>query len=680
MRRFFACSVGEPNMDYDDENLERIIQKKAFILHEDAKQKGVYEDIKSGDILLLKYKSNFIGYGETTGKTKSDDLEWNLFAPVIEWFFFNPDQPQEGISYYGIKTNTEGGGVYGTVKELSQNFAIDKMREINAKCNLFLVVSNEIITFKKQSMLNSIVDLLKYKKQIILQGPPGTGKTRLAQMIADQIIKSEVMLTPLQYVDWFIKNFKSTSDLKSRDSKRLSLLNDFVTAFPISSIHNLTLDSYSLGRGSQDSFCYWLEKKLSDLGRFSPGLAGTKVYGVYFSQDENKFVSVNKEPDEKLNDIKSALHILLTTQDYTSAALIFRKSFILKILSSYFPYEYFPIFSQSHLKLIAQIFEINYLELDDIQLNRKINEKFLELKNNHSSVISSFDFMEHLYDKFKIKDDNINLDEIRFLDTIGEKKIIQFHPAYTYEDFVRGITADISDKGQVEYKVENKTLAEFAQKALDNQSINYVLIIDEINRANLPSVLGELIYALEYRYNPEKPNENLVESVYSLKKDELSLASDRVLRLPNNLFIIGTMNTADRSVGHIDYAIRRRFAFVDILPDLEPVHPIAIELFKVVSSLFIKNLDDFLSTNILEPSTDTLSSDFRPEDVWIGHSYFICKEQSSGYNVRDDEAKLLILKKLKYEVLPILKEYIKDGILQDNEITKSVLQKLILWN
>lgn len=136
--------------------------------------------------------------------------------------------------------------------------------------------------------------------------------------------------------------------------------------------------------------------------------------------------------------------------------------------------------------------------------------------------------------------------------TPGEKKLIQFHPAYTYEDFVRGITAKTNTNGQIEYKVENKTLAAFAQKALNNPTTDYVLIIDEINRANLPSVLGELIYALEYRYKP-------VESMYSLD-------ANRELILPDNLFIIGTMNTADRSTGHIDYAIKRRFAFFKVLP------------------------------------------------------------------------------------------------------------------
>src|SRR5690606_7139407 len=88
----------------------------------------------------------------------------------------------------------------------------------------------------------------------------------------------------------------------------------------------------------------------------------------------------------------------------------------------------------------------------------------------------------------------------------------------------------------------------------------YVLIIDEINRANLPAVLGELIYALEYRGEG-------VDSMYDLD-------GDTSIILPPNLYIIGTMNTADRSVGHIDYAIRRRFAFVEVLPSAEVINKV----------------------------------------------------------------------------------------------------------
>jgi len=134
--------------------------------------------------------------------------------------------------------------------------------------------------------------------------------------------------------------------------------------------------------------------------------------------------------------------------------------------------------------------------------------------------------------------------------------------------------------------------------------------------------LGELIYALEYRNEP-------VTSMYEYE-------GEREIALPKNLFVIGTMNTADRSVGHIDYAIRRRFAFVDILPDENVIqNPIAKTLFNEIKTLF---------------GNEFLSPDFKAKDVMIGHSYFLVKDE--------DELKI----KLEFEIKPILREYLKDGI------------------
>lgn len=167
----------------------------------------------------------------------------------------------------------------------------------------------------------------------------------------------------------------------------------------------------------------------------------------------------------------------------------------------------------------------------------------------------------------------------------------------------------------------------------------FVLIIDEINRANLPAVLGELIYALEYR--GEK-----VDSMYATDED------GNTIIIPPNLYIIGTMNTSDRSVGHIDYAIRRRFAFIDVLPKVLEGDSFELELFKNVSALFIQNLDEYLQDNTVELKlSEHLSDEFRPEDVWLGHSYFIKGE--GDFSLRK-----------KYEIVPILKEYVKDGILK----------------
>ena len=125
-----------------------------------------------------------------------------------------------------------------------------------------------------------------------------------------------------------------------------------------------------------------------------------------------------------------------------------------------------------------------------------------------------------------------------------------------------------------------------------------------------------------------------------------SLDNDSTIVLPDNLYIIGTMNTADRSVGHIDYAIKRRFSFVNILPDPGPIqNEKAKKLFDIIAKLFVEEEGE------KKKNSQFLAPDFDYKDVQLGHSYFIVEN--------DDELKI----NLKYEILPILNEYIKDGLL-----------------
>ncbi len=132
--------------------------------------------------------------------------------------------------------------------------------------------------------------------------------------------------------------------------------------------------------------------------------------------------------------------------------------------------------------------------------------------------------------------------------------LVQFHPSYDYVDFVQGYRPDSNDDGQLTYELKDGPLLRMAQRARDNPGVPHYLIIDEINRANLGKVFGELYYLLEYR------------------DDEVMLQySDKAWSLPENLYIIGTMNTADRSIALVDLALRRRFYFVEFHPDKDPI-------------------------------------------------------------------------------------------------------------
>lgn len=176
----------------------------------------------------------------------------------------------------------------------------------------------------------------------------------------------------------------------------------------------------------------------------------------------------------------------------------------------------------------------------------------------------------------------------------------------------------------------------------------YVMVIDELNRGNVSKVFGELITLLEADKRKGRINAESVVLPYSKKG----------FHIPNNVYLIATMNTADRSLGSLDYAIRRRFAFIAEKPFGLEVDGFNEELFELVSSLFVKNFDDYKEsgwdlTMKLEPA-DTLSEEYKPEDVWIGHSYFLMQDEEGEDNTSN---------RLLYEIIPLLEEYVRDGVL-----------------
>ena len=478
-------------------------------------------------------------------------------------------------------------------------------------------------------LMDTSISLLKYKHQIILQGPPGTGKTRLAKLIAEDLIKPETIGHPEEIIDSELMKFDSTSDhIQATRKLHQRLRNDFLEQFPKENLKNLTLDKYCTGTGERDNFCWWLERGLEPLGYYFPGTSRSyQIYWKKSAQEYSKhgFVKEVANDEEAMKDVAKELHSLVNQKNVDKTAKYFGDSLILKTLNTYFPEEYFPINSEKMIDHSLKIFKVNYAGLNVFEKNKKLYAVYVDKKTKFNLDITAFEFSNILSSNFNLKTGE-DINQEHEVISQGEYQIIQFHPAYSYEDFVRGIVAETNDSGNIAYKVENKVLTEFAKKAQDNPNGKYVLIVDEINRANLPSVLGELIYALEYRGDA-------VTSMYEFE-------GERNITLPKNLYIIGTMNTADRSVGHIDYAIRRRFAFVDILPDESVINNLkAKQLFNEVKLIF---------------GNEYLSPDFKLNDVMIGHSYFLT----------NDENELKV--KLDFEIKPILKEYLKDGILLES--------------
>ena len=175
--------------------------------------------------------------------------------------------------------------------------------------------------------------------------------------------------------------------------------------------------------------------------------------------------------------------------------------------------------------------------------------------------------------------------------------LVQFHPSYAYEDFVQGFRPTLTDDGRAGFDIRNGPLVRAAERARQEPNAKHFLIIDEINRGNLGKLLGELYFLLEYR------------------EQEATLQySDEPFSLPENLYIIGTMNTADRSIALVDLALRRRFYFVEFRPDVEPIKGL---LRRWLSA----NAPDSMGwvADVLDRANDLLSD----SQAAIGPSYFM---------------------------------------------------------
>ena len=186
--------------------------------------------------------------------------------------------------------------------------------------------------------------------------------------------------------------------------------------------------------------------------------------------------------------------------------------------------------------------------------------------------------------------------------------------------------------GILKYLRENYSVTNYS---IDNTDKKYLLIIDEINRGNISKIFGELITLLEKDKRIGEENEITVTLPYS----------QETFGVPSNLFIIGTMNTADRSIGHIDYAIRRRFSFLSLKSDRNVISSYANydnETKEKAENLF-DEIKDFISSNT--------NADLDADDLMIGHSYFLCKTS--------EDLKM----RLEFEMIPLIEEYEKDGII-----------------
>ena len=467
--------------------------------------------INIGDIVIAKKGTKtLLGYGCITSDYYYDkDREEFLHCRKVKWLKKGEWQTDDNL-VLKVLTNIKN----------------------NQKGKKYLDIMN-----KQEN--NNIINLLRYKPQIILQGPPGTGKTREAKRIAQALL-----------------GLGENDSLEGNEQ------------FKLIQFH----PSYSY-----EDFVRGIVAKPNEEGNGIVYTAENKILGTFAKEAFNNWHKAQQSTQTLKEDevfeafIEHIKEELAQSEDYkyplTEAVYLFDAD-------------------DKRFKYKGDNWEVH---------SKGLNMKFSEIK--------------------KIIDSN----------TTERKDIIK---NYNLEALTRQMSTYFLRIVEKYYEFR-----ENYKPTVDKIPLkNYVLVIDEINRANLSAVLGELIYALEYRGEA-------VQSMYAID-------GENNLILPPNLYIIGTMNTADRSVGHIDYAIRRRFAFVYILPK-----DLTNELGDQFEGALFAKVTNLFNTN--------LSSEFKKEEVQLGHSYFITK--NTPIDIR-----------WEYEIKPILFEYVKDGILVGEGIETTI--------
>ena len=418
--------------------------------------------------------------------------------------------------------------------------------------------------------------LLEFKPNLILYGPPGTGKTFKAKEIAEDITTNQ--------------NNEQRHTWKT------------ITSLVLLENNGLPLNYHEISKRA-------LEKNIVNTTGSTPHETLAKI--IREDIGDNGEISFFIKPEDGIYGLN-----LPFTFKKAAEFVLFANNKPMKIND-----------------IAKQIIKHNLVESNGETPERTLSTEILRDKDNgDESVFIQLDngliALRGISNLPQSSDENNN-----FI------RKVTFHPSYSYEDFVEGFRPNV-DGGSDPYVLNAGIFKEICNEAKNDLENNYVLLIDEINRGNIPKIFGELITLIEKdKRNPE----NSLKLTYS--KDDFFV--------PENLIIIGTMNTADKSLVQMDEALRRRFVFEELMP--EP------DLLETLNSSGKKYKDILVNINKKITEGDNIKQ-FR--DRQIGHSYFM--EEPFG----DKELRLVI----KYQILPLLQDYFYD----DYDEIKRILGKKII--
>jgi len=480
-----------------------------------------------------------------------------------------------------------------------------------------LTINNTLNILESMSKENPYLDVIKYKKQVILQGPPGTGKTRLAKKLASLLTTPETI---------------TVADIKKHLQPGTIIQSASVKAsYSISELQPKHVEYYRHGSDTYARVNYtdiirayedkiWITNSIRN-GSDSYSAAFAKYIHEHFQSENTQLVQFH--PSFSYDDF---IRGIVAIPNPSGEGILY----------------------EGQNKILAEMAE---RALSNYKLSTEPKSSSV---TNHQNLSR---FVDHIIEQIDCEDGKYHLTENVYIFYVDDKRLKYKGDNWTahnnglnmnFSEIEKILDLGLIERADIKKNPELRSptrqhstyFTKFIEKFRafvndhpDNtknnliQIQNFVLIIDEINRANLSAVLGELIYALEYRG--------------STVKGLHYVDDNNDLIIPPNLYIIGTMNTADRSVGRLDYAVRRRFAFIDIGP---------VDLSSEVGDLFDSSMYSKVSKIF---NSENVSQEFEIKDIQLGHSCFIL-DPSRGATMD---------MRLEYEIKPILLEYVRDGVL-----------------
>ncbi|PTJ79310.1 AAA family ATPase [Staphylococcus kloosii] len=500
----------------------------------------------------------------------------------------------------------------------------------------------------------------------------------------------------------FIMYYESQKsiDVTDKKVKQNETIENFNNLFPLEKLKTLSIEEYDK-RGSRDSLTYMIEHGTNEVFNGSFGFNRNKLF---YQQKDGTYECIEFMKNKFPNISVEELFIYFRDNLYDMLVNFSKDNYILtepenantikgKLVMLYYPNELITLNSLAIYQKLFKHFGLNYKHKDSIILNIELQE-FLDSIGVNVDLTKTAKILFDYYNKYLIeskeesKEEEIkatNFDDVfisqqyiekiirilkrkqaiilkgvpgvgktftiksllsRSFDNIGENGIemIQFHQSYSYEEFIEGLKPQMDGS----FEAEKGIFYDISKRAQDDPDNNYFLVIDEINRGNLSKIFGELMMLIEN----DKRDSYVVKLAYSKE----------LFTVPNNLYIIGTMNTADRSLTLVDYALRRRFAFFTLEPafDTEKFNKFLVENMKLEKKQLNKINNTMTKINrIIE---HTLGNDFI-----IGHSYFVVNEgEVNDFAEWYDDI-------VTFEIIPMIEEYYFD-----DEVTSQRLINILV--